>query len=288
MLSIEEKQKYLLFNIGELYDGLVIKRPSLHCKTPYVADVKIYENEENEEDIMAHTAALGCCGLADTGAKVLMTKVENKKNVCSYKIMLSLHEERGYKQYIGIDPKLAERIVDNCLKKQLLTKLKNIHKYVREYSYLNSRFDFAGYDDNRNEFILEVKNVPLADYDDCYAKDRKNRDYTERNYNDKISYFPDGYRKKHKDVVSPRALKHIKELQQIRETTNIRTILCFVIQRTDISSFQPSIIDPIYRDAVIEAVNAGVELVALVCKWERNGNVYFVKDDLPINLDPSL
>ena len=61
MLSIEEKQKYLLFNIGELYDGLVIKRPSLHCKTPYVADVKIYENEENEEDIMAHTAALGCC-----------------------------------------------------------------------------------------------------------------------------------------------------------------------------------------------------------------------------------
>ena len=288
MLNIEEKQKYLLFNIGELYDGLVIKRPSLHCKTPYVADVKIYENEENEEDIMAHTAALGCCGLADTGAKVLMTKVENNKNVCSYKIMLSLHEERGYKQYIGIDPKLAERIVDNCLKKQLLTKLKNIHKYVREYSYLNSRFDFAGYDDNRNEFILEVKNVPLADYDDCYAKDRKKRDYTERNYNDKISYFPDGYRKKHKDAVSPRALKHIKELQQIRETTNIRTILCFVIQRTDISSFQPSIIDPIYRDAVIEAVNAGVELVALVCKWERNGNVYFVKDNLPINLDPSL
>ena len=43
--------------------------------------------------------------------------------------MLSLHEERGYKQYIGIDPKLAETIVDNCLKKKLLTKFKNTHKY---------------------------------------------------------------------------------------------------------------------------------------------------------------
>ena len=159
---------------------------------------------------------------------------------------------------------------------------------MREYSYLNSRFDFAGYDDDRNEFILEVKNVPLADYDDCYAKDRKNRDYTEYDYKDKVSYFPDGYRKKQKDVVSPRALKHIKELQEIRQTTNIRTFLCFVIQRTDISSFQPSIIDPIYRAAVIEAVNAGVELIALVCKWESDGNVYFIKDDLPINLDPSL
>ena len=133
---------------------------------------------------------------------------------------------------------------------------------------------------------MEVKNVPLADYDDCCKKDRKKRDFTGRDYNDKVAYFPDGYRKKTTEPVSPRALKHIKELQRIRETTNIRAILCFVIQRTDVSSFQPSIIDPIYRDAVISAVNAGVEIIALVCKWMPDGNVYFVRDDLKINLDP--
>ena len=286
-----------LFNIGTLYEGTVIKRPSIHCKTPYVADVLLDFQTENSgdgdgdgdggnENIMAHTAALGCCGMADTGAKVLMTKVKNKKNVCSYKIMLSLHEERGNTQYIGIDPKLAETIVDYCLKKKLLTTLKDTCEFVREFSYLNSRFDFAGYDKNENDFILEVKNVPLADYDDCCKKDRKKRDFTGRDYNDKVAYFPDGYRKKTTEPVSPRALKHIKELQRIRETTNIRAILCFVIQRTDVSSFQPSIIDPIYRDAVISAVNAGVEIIALVCKWMPDGNVYFVRDDLKINLDP--
>ncbi len=49
----------LLLTIENLIDGLVIKRPSATCKTPYVADVKI---EDKDENIMAHTAALGCCG----------------------------------------------------------------------------------------------------------------------------------------------------------------------------------------------------------------------------------
>ena len=53
---------------------------------------------------MAHTAALGCCGLADKDANVLMMPVDNKKNVCKYKIFLSVVKERDYTEYIGIDP----------------------------------------------------------------------------------------------------------------------------------------------------------------------------------------
>lgn len=270
----------LLFNLGTLFRGEIVKRPSAQCKTPYVADVVL----EDGSQVLGHTAALGCCGLADKDATVLMTKVETTKNVCSHKVQLSIKHEGDNQELIGIDPKLAERIVDECLKQDCIQSLKNLKSYKREVKMLNSRFDFAGIDVNGNEFVLEVKNVPLADYVDCYAKDRKNHDTSKYSYNEKISYFPDGYRKKQKDTVSPRALKHIKELQQLKETTNKRTILCYVIQRTDVSSFQPSNIDPIYKEAVIEAYQKGVEIIPLVCKWTIDGNCYFVRDDLPLNI----
>jgi DNA-binding sugar fermentation-stimulating protein len=131
---------------------------------------------------------------------------------------------------------------------------------------------------------MEVKNVPLADYEDITSKDRKKKCYDEFEYNSKVAYFPDGYRKKVIDTVSPRALKHIKELTLIKKESKTRCIMCYVIQRTDVNRFQPSIIDPEYREAFKEAVNAGVEIITLVIQWTREGEAYFIRDDLPISL----
>ena len=48
-----------------------------------------------------------------------------------------------------------------------------------------------------------------------YQKDRKYKnEIKNKKFNDKIAYFPDGYRKNSTDVVSPRALKHIEELEK--------------------------------------------------------------------------
>ena len=127
---------------------------------------------------------------------------------------------------------------------------------------------------------MEVKNVPLADYEDLCIKDRKKMCYDERAIDSKIAYFPDGYRKKSTDTVSPRALKHIRELTLIKKESITRCIMCYVIQRTDVDRFQPSIIDPEYRQAFKEAVEAGVEIITLVVRWTRDGEAYFVKDDL--------
>ena len=127
---------------------------------------------------------------------------------------------------------------------------------------------------------MEVKNVPLADYEDVCIKDRKKMCYDERAIDSKIAYFPDGYRKKSTDTVSPRALKHIRELTLIKKESITRCIMCYVIQRTDVDRFQPSIIDPEYRQAFKEAVEAGVEIITLVVRWTRDGEAYFVKDDL--------
>uniref|UniRef100_A0A6C0DSS1 Sugar fermentation stimulation protein C-terminal domain-containing protein n=1 Tax=viral metagenome TaxID=1070528 RepID=A0A6C0DSS1_9ZZZZ len=281
----------MLYELNDLIEGSVIKRPSKHIKTPYVADVLPLNLSE---EILAHTASLGCCGLADAGASILMTpmpipKNKNAKQKCQYRVYLSIHKEGNNEVIIGIHPKLAEDLTENALKLGLLSKLQNVKSYKRETTIfvegkVDSRFDFSGIDTNGIPFIMEVKNVPLADYEDMTAKERKKMDFTGRNFNSKVAYFPDGYRKKSTDPVSPRALKHLRELTLIKKESKTRCIMCYVIQRTDVDRFQPSIIDPEYREAFIEARNSGVEIITMVVQWTRDGEARFICDDLKINI----
>ena len=282
----------LLLKIDNLIEGTVIKRPSKYIKTPYVADIIPFNSDLS---ILGHTASLGCCGLADVGAKILMapvSKIKNNKNknnklCCEYKVYLSIMRERDSEIIIGIHPKLAEDLTENALKNNLIQRLQNVKKYKRETPIyvegkVDSRFDFSGIDCNGIPFIMEVKNVPLADYEDITAKDRKKKCYDDRAQNSKVAYFPDGYRKKSTDTVSPRALKHIRELTLIKKESKTRCIMCYVIQRTDVQTFQPSIIDPEYREAVKDSIESGVEIITMVVQWTREGEAYFVRDDLPI------
>ena len=271
-----------ILKIEGLTEGTIVKRPSKLIKSPYVADANINNNE-----FLAHTAALGCCGLCETGSTILFAPMKNKDNPakCMYSAQLAIIHEKNTEIIIGIHPKLAEELVEKSLTNNYLSILKNVKAYKRETvifveNKVDSRFDFSGIDENGVPFIMEVKNVPLADYEDICAKDRKNKCYDDRPYNTKVAYFPDGYRKKTADPVSPRALKHIKELTLIKKESKTRCIMCYVIQRTDIDSFQPSIIDPQYRAAVKLAVDAGVEIITLVIQWSKQGEAYFVKDDL--------
>ena len=282
----------LLYKLNNLIEGIVVKRPSKYIKTPYVADIKC---TNTDIEVLGHTASLGCCGLADVNAKVLMTVsretrvktiCKNNANMrCSHTIYLSIIQE----QIIGIHPKLAENLTEAAINANVLMRLQNVSSYRREVvirvkDKVDSRFDFAGIDKDGIPFIMEVKNVPLADYEDVTAKERVKMNFSGRDYNSKVAYFPDGYRKKVTDTVSPRALKHIHELTNIKKGSNIRCIMCYVIQRTDVNRFQPSVIDPEYRAAFKNAVDAGVEIITLVVSWNREGEAYFVRDDLPLTL----
>lgn len=279
-----------LMKLNNLIEGQVVKRPSKYIKTPYVADI-LCDNEE----VLGHTASLGCCGLADVNATILMSlspesksKPKNQANIkCTHTVYLSVLRSGDNEQIIGIHPKLAETLTEAALNANLLTRLQNIKRYRRETAIyikdkIDSRFDFTGVDQNGIPFIMEVKNVPLADYEDITAKERVKMDFSDRDFNSKVAYFPDGYRKKTSDPVSPRALKHIKELTLIKKETSMRCIMCYVIQRTDANRFQPSVIDPEYRNAFKEAIDAGVEIITMVVSWNRNGEAIFIRDDLPI------
>lgn len=218
--------------------GTIVKRPSKHCKSPYVADVLL----ENGEEVIAHAPSLGCCGLCEKGSIVYMIPLDKGK-ICTYSIWLS----ETNKILVGIYPKNAEKMVETYIDHII----PNVIKLEREKKILNSRFDFVGIDGDNRPFILEVKSVPLCE--------------------NNIAYFPDGYRKKKTDVVSPRALKHVQELEKMKQE-NYRCILCFVVQRDDASSFTISDKDILYKDAVYKAIKNGVEVIAIKIAWDTNGN----------------
>jgi DNA-binding sugar fermentation-stimulating protein len=303
----------ILHELPSVIPVIVCKRPSFYVKTPYVADVafnskdsKVVVNHNNltgtsgnKKNIeypltaMCHTPSLGCCGLIDAGSKIIASVVETKRkkqNTCQLKVYMAIMKEKGRKKKIivGVDPKMAEHFVEVSLKRNLLSSLQNVQYYRRETkmfvkSYVDSRFDFTGIDENGIPFIMEVKNVPLADYEDITAKERLklSHDFSTREQNSKVAYFPDGYRKESKNVVSPRALKHIRELIWLKQNTNHRCIMCYVIQRTDVNRFQISVIDPEYRKMVRQAIDVGVEIIVMVVKWNKNGIAEFIRDDLP-------
>lgn len=276
----------LLVDLKEVCRGEIVNRPSKKCKTPYVADVRIEMGQDQE--ILGHSPSLGCCGLADKGAIVLMTKTSGstKQPVCSYRIDLAIYKEDDKEIIVGINPKMGETIAEEALKQNCIACLQNVKSYTREVKIMNSRFDFAGIDVNGTPFVLEIKNVPLADYVDVPKKDREHclAQLEHKNFHEKIAYFPDGYRKNSTDVVSPRALKHIQELEEIAITGKVRAILCFIVQRNDVKQFQTSNIDLIYKAAVYKASQNGVEIITVQVEWTNQGKCYFVRNDLPIFL----
>ena len=298
----------LLISLDNLIEATVIKRPSKIIKSPYVSDLKL---ENYDEEHLGHSPSLGCCGLADNGRKVLVQYIDTSKNKsknkkdddsklkCTYRIYCAIHQEcineginEGInEEIIGIYPKLAEELFESALNKNLISKLMNIKEYKREtkifiQGHVDSRFDFSGIDENGTKFILEIKNVPLADYEDLPSKERKKLDYSDRNFNSKVAYFPDGYRKSSKEPISVRAIKHLENLTYLKNLhkEDIRCLICFVIQRNDVDRFQPSVIDPNYVNALKNAHENGVEIIALKIRWDREGNSYFVSDKLPINI----
>jgi len=280
-------ENIILFDSSPIIKGTILHRPSKNIKSPYVADVIL----EDGTEILAHCPSLGCCGLSNSGSSVYLTKNTGISTKTSHRVDLAIYQELNhnilYKEIIGLNPKISEKIGFNAIKNNCVQELQNVKLLETEKTFGNSRFDIYGIDNENKEFILEIKTVPLADYVDCDKKDRKNYvDLIEQKmFNEKIAYFPDGYRKNKNDPISPRALKHIQELETIVLEGKYRCFLLFIVQRTDVSCFQTSVIDPIYKEAVLKASNNGVKILVLQVDWNKeDGKAYFYSNNLPIIL----
>jgi len=270
----------LLFDYGRVYSATVMKRPSAHIQSPYVADIWL-SGTPTTKTYLAHCPALGCCGLSDVGAVVLVRQLNGKQTKCDYQVCVSCVGTVHRPIHVGVHPKSAEEIAKCAL---LSGKVRGLRvKWLQaEKTLLNSRFDFHGLSEDNRPFVCEVKMVPLADYADVSTKERNRMDFSHLDTHDKIAYFPDGYRKHKSSPVSPRATKHVQELTKLTQKhKSWRCILLFVIQREDASCFQPSVLDPVFRREVQKAHRKGVEVECLQVRWNA-GRAYFHRNDLPV------
>lgn len=274
-----------VLNLGSLVNATVICRPSKVNKSPYLADIKL----PNGEITMAHSPALGLSGLICSNATVLVKPIDcdNKKRCSKYtieKVLVKEKEIKNNKTWIGTNPVRANNIFRNTIEKKLFNKLNNLTIIKREYKILDSRIDFFGKDKNNNDVYIEIKNVPLSDYHiDTMPSNRKvfystidKKDYK------RIGVFPDGQVKPGETLVSPRAYKHLLTLEKLSKRKNTRSILVFVLQRSDCHGFIPNYVkDPKYSNKLFKLHNnSKVEIYVLSYKW-RGNKLYFNKE-LPI------
>lgn len=275
----------------------VINRPSKINKSPYLADIII---DSTGEISIAHSPSLGCGGLICSGVKVYVLPCESKtkdKNVSKY-ILYHIENKEKISPILEIShspicahPNMANIIVGQMLEKKMIVGLENLTNIKAETSVeplvkienfnedcvleneKTCRFDFSGMLNDIN-VLIEVKCVPLADYVDVLPKIRTKTLNDIKPEDRKLkAIFPYGTARKY-ELVSPRALKHIKNLEAYTLTKSYKTFMIYISMRDDVEAIKISELDVEYRKAVFEAKKHGVNLLGYSIRWE-NEKAYF-------------
>lgn len=269
----------VVMSIKGMVRAVVVNRPSKVVKSPYMADIIV---EGSTEEVLCHSPALGCAGLIVQGSNVLVTP----KDSASAKSKYSLDLVDIGSSIVGANPNFCNKMVKTALERGFVDGLPQFDKknIKSEASIDESRFDFKCVQDSITYYV-EVKGVPNACISDVKMSPMKKSKIQQEvnDARDKIAYFPDGYRKKADEAISPRALKHVQHLTRLCKEPDTVCVLLFVVQRQDCIKFQPTKNDPLYRKAVYEASAEGVKVLAHCVSWTEDGTAVWGKL-LPLNL----
>lgn len=249
-------------------EGIVLSRPSKVIKSPFVADVLI-----DGKSYLAHTPSLGCNGMVEKNKKVLLTRAESGK--CDFTVVAvkmselsngNTEHDEVVEHIIGLDPRKAETFALDALNNGLIERL-DVKEIKGQITLHDCRFDYVGTSKQGQAFVIEVKNVSIADHEVWPQRVLQSKDFTDRIWNHKIAYYPSNV-KGANQTVSERSVKQLRTLCRIkRDHPEMRCIVMFVIQRTDIVQFQPNQWDAIYFQSVKEAHETGVEIYAISAEW---------------------
>ena len=271
----------IIYKYNDLIVADVINRPSKEIKSPYLADILIKKKTH-----LAHSPGLGLCGFITVDSIVAVSKSDSDKRKSKFTIeLVKVKNDDNKNIWVGANPATSNLYFNNIIEKNLLSFLPKINLIKREYKMtgFESRFDFYLEADNKKKFIIEIKNVPLVDY----PKDKmpKFRKFPERKCNKRNAIFPDGYQAKKGDCVSPRALKHLKELIKIKKKNpEFNPMLIFVVQREDCYGFSPNFEkDPIYSNELKKGIKEGLIVKAIMLKMSPK-NVKFIKE-IPVLIE---
>jgi sugar fermentation stimulation protein A len=184
-----------------------------------------------------------------------------------------------------VNPSIANAIVRRIIEKGLGPE-KNFVELLQEVTIEDSRIDIRLTAADGRHTWIEVKNVPLAHWEN---KTEGCDDYRAAAVGDnrrpKIALFPDGYRKKKTDTVSPRAAKHLGTLAS-RVAAGDRAYIIYLCQRTDAAHFEPAALDTIYSESLRAAVAAGVVAKCYRVSWSADFSVAEFGGEIPVVIGP--
>lgn len=188
-----------------------------------------------------------CKELLIPGTEIILEKSGNPARKTKYDLICVKKADR----WINMDSQIPNKAAEEWLLKGSLFP-EEIH-VKREKIYGNSRFDLY-VESSRRKAFMEVKGVTLEE--------------------NNIARFP--------DAPTQRGLKHVEELIHCIQD-GYEAYLLFVIQMKGITCFEPNWnTHPEFGEALIDAQNAGVKLLAYDCFVAEN--LMEIRDPVPINL----
>ena len=193
-------------------------------------------------------------------------------------------EDEDNEQFIAINPKIAIELMESIIEKNLMRKLPTVKQFKRNVPIfledkVDSTFSFVGFCEDAIPFIVEVHNVPFAEYNHGKRTHEKGpgQPVVKNKFNTKAAYFPEKNCPDTQEMI-----QRIKDITMVKRESVTRCILAYIVQRTDVDRFQFSLYDDEYRAAVREAIEVGVLIVPIVISWTREGIALFVTDDLQV------
>jgi sugar fermentation stimulation protein A len=188
-----------------------------------------------------------CRELLVPGAKVYLSVPENRERSTKYDLIAVMKGDR----LINMDSQIPNAAAAEGLGR--IPMFSGVRTIRREYVYGDSRIDIYA-EDVENRYLVEVKGVTLED--------------------DGVVRFP--------DAPTERGVKHIRELIGSMGDGYVPCLL-FVIQMDDVLYFEPNgATDPEFADALKEASDAGVNILAYTCTVTPDSMV--LKDPVEVRL----
>ena len=228
-------EKLLAFE--PLVEGILIKRYKR-----FLADVQLNDGSI----VTAHCPNTGPMkGLLNSKSKVRLSFSDSPKRKLSWTMeQIEVIENKGIKQWVGINTLLANKLIRRVIEKGILKK------YIGEISLIKSEKAYGENMKSRIDFFLTPKSSN-PDKRNIYIEVKN----TTWRYKD-IALFP--------DTVTLRGQKHLKDL--VSCIPNSKSILIPCITRTDINYFRPGDeADPDYGLLFRSAINNG--LIVIPCSF---------------------
>ena len=219
------------------WPGTLIEAKFLKRYKRFLADFQL----PNRQEITAHCANTGSMKTCmEEGAPSWLTHHDNPKRKLKYSWQ-GIQMPDGW---VGINTALANKLVREAIENHVVTPLQGFETILAEQKYgTNSRIDFLLKGKGKPDCFVEVKNVTLL-------------------LEEGVAGFP--------DAVTDRGRKHIGELVEVCGAGH-RGVLLFCVQRESAKEVRPAeVFDPLYAQALREAVGKGLEVYAYRAQFSKS------------------